>query len=307
MEIEVARVEHLRFADGEAVRGASALAPFGSGWLIAQDDAAHACWWTPGEARRVRVHPRVEGHDVFDESSGTKQLKPDFEAACSVGPRDAPAVLLLGSGSGPHRTRATLLRLDGGVPQHVTTDLTGLYVSVAAALDCPDGTLNLEGACVVGDRLRWFQRGLPAAGSPTGSVELDLASALAAVEGALDPASVRVTDARRYDLGEAGGVGLAVTDAIALDRRRDRVLVSAAAEDSPNVYDDGPVVGSVLAVVEDGEVVDVGDLPWIDGAVAKVEGLALAAGDRTGAHLLATVDGDDHTTPAALLELRVRW
>ena len=41
------------------------------------------------------------------------------------------------------------------------------------------------------------------------------------------------------------GVGLAVTDAVALPDGL--VLVSAAAEDSPSTYDDGPVVGSALA------------------------------------------------------------
>jgi hypothetical protein len=198
-----------------------------------------------------------------------------------------------------------LLRIDDGEPTYVVNDLTGLYVAVAAVLGCEDGTLNLEGACVVGGRLRWFQRGLPSAGSPTGSVELDLASVLAAVEGTLDPASLRVSDARHYDLGDVDGVGLAVTEAVALDRGR--VLVSAAAEDSPNVYDDGPVVGSVLALLQDDRVVDVGELPRLDGAVAKVEGLAPLDRDGDGQRLLATVDGDDPGTPAALLTLRVRW
>ena len=305
MDIELEAVEYLRFRDGRPVRGASALAPFGSGWLIAQDDSAHACWWDGGEARRVRVHPGIQGHDDFDEESGTKHLKPDFEAACAVRRHGAPAVLLLGSGSGEHRTHATLVHLDGPEPRHVTADLAALYTAVARALDCPRDTLNLEGACVVGDRVRWFQRGLPSAGSPTGSVALDLAALLAAVEGDADPADVPVGDARRYDLGEVAGVGLAVTEAVALDAGR--VLVSAAAEDSPNVYDDGPVVGSVLAVLDDGEVVDAADLPHLDGAVAKVEGLARAEQDGSGARLLATVDDDDHTTPAALLRLRVRW
>lgn len=197
------------------------------------------------------------------------------------------------------------MHLDGAGTRHVTTDLTELYAAVARALDCPRDTLNLEGACVLGDRLHWFQRGLPSAGSPTGSVALDLADVLAAVEGDADPAALALLDVRRYDLGEVGGVGLAVTEAVALDRGR--VLVSAAAEDSPTVYDDGPVVGSVLAVLSDGEVVDAAELPLLEGSVAKVEGLARAEDDGPGARLLATVDDDDHTTPAALLRLRVRW
>ena len=53
----------------------------------------------------------------------------------------------------------------------------------------------------------------------------------------------------RYDLGEIDGVGLAVTDAVTL--ADGRVLVSAAAEDSPTTYDDGPVVASALALLDD--------------------------------------------------------
>ena len=56
------------------------------------------------------------------------------------------------------------------------------------------------------------------------------------------PAAIRVSGVRRYDLGTVAGVGLAITDAISLSGGL--VLVSAAAEDSPSTYDDGPVVGS---------------------------------------------------------------
>ena len=53
-----ARIEHvgeLRFDDGSPVRSASAIAPFGDGWLVAQDDATHAAWWRPGGVSAVRV------------------------------------------------------------------------------------------------------------------------------------------------------------------------------------------------------------------------------------------------------------
>ena len=33
---------------------------------------------------RVRLLPPVNGHEVFDEGSGTKHLKPDLETACLV-------------------------------------------------------------------------------------------------------------------------------------------------------------------------------------------------------------------------------
>ena len=102
MRVELVGIGLLRFADGTPVRAASAIAPYGDGWLIGQDDATHACWWRDGVGTPVRVVPAVEGHEVFSEDAGTKELKPDLEAAVAVD----GGVLLLGSGSTPVRMRA---------------------------------------------------------------------------------------------------------------------------------------------------------------------------------------------------------
>jgi hypothetical protein len=118
-----------------------------------------------------------------------------------------------------------------------------------------------------------------------------------------DPAAVRVTAPRHYDLGALGGTGLAVTDAVALPNGQ--VLVTAAAEDSPTTYDDGPVVGSALAVLDDDRLVDLVELPEVDGVVAKVEGIAIAGHDGHGLTLVAVVDADDPTAPSQLLTLRL--
>ena len=48
----------------------------------------------------------------------------------------------------------------------------------------------------------------------------------------------------RYDLGSIAEVGIAITDAVALPGHG--VLCAAAAEDSPNTRDDGPVMASAL-------------------------------------------------------------
>lgn len=325
MEIEVEAVTTLRFADGSPVRAASAVARLGDGWLVVQDDATHAAWvrfGAPGEpsARgsladrpravdRVRVLPAVTGLDTFEESAGTKHLKPDLEAAFELpGDGDRDAVVLLGSGSSPARMRAALMSADPGVPDgasvHVA-DLAPLYAAVGRALDVVPDLLNLEGACVVDDVLRWFHRGLPSAGVPTASVDVDLAALLEAIAGSGDPAAVPLRDTRRYDLGEVRSVGLAVTDAVRLPDGR--ILVSAAAEDAPNPRDDGPVVGAVLAVLDGHVVVGTADLPRIDGCAPKVEGLALVGSADDGAHLLATLDADDPAAPSLAVALHVRW
>lgn len=302
LRIEVESVRSLRFDDGSPVRAASAVAPFGDGWLIAQDDAVHAAWLRAGSVEPVRLVPSVEGSDVFSSAAGTKHLKPDLEAACPVELEDGPGVLLLGSGSTPARMRAALVPLEHPA-RVVVADLSWLYAQVSAVLQRDPAELNLEGACRTGEVLRWFARGNLAAGVPSASVDVDLVPLLAAVTSGGEPAQVRVRRPRSYDLGAVGGVGLTTTDAVALPDGR--LLLSAAAEDTPNGYEDGPVVAAALALLDGDDVQDVVPLPDVDGRVAKVEGLAVMAAGPGGARLLAVVDDDDPERPSPCLVLRV--
>ncbi|MDP9435887.1 MAG: hypothetical protein M3P93_12135 [Actinomycetota bacterium] len=303
--VELTGLQRMRFDDGLPVRAASAVAPLGDGWLVAQDDATSAAWVRPSGTVVVRVLPPVEGHDVFSEAEGTKHLKPDLEAACELLLDGEPSVLLLGSGSTPRRMRACLVQLEDDGPRVTVGDLTPLYAEVARALGIAPDELNLEGACRLGDTLRWFARGNLAAGVPSASVDLDAAALLAVVLGDAEAREVSLGGVRHYDLGEVEGVGLAVTDAVALPD--DRVLVSASAEDTPNAVDDGPVVATALALLDGDAVVAVGALPEPDGEVHKVEGLALVEPRPDGARLLAVVDADDPLAPSVQLDLQVRW
>lgn len=124
MRVEVEEVTALRFADSSPVRAASALALLGSGWLVAQDDATHACWLVGGVGAPVRLFPAIEGHDAFSEATRTKHLKPDVEAAVEVSVDGTPAVLMLGSGSTPARMRSVLVTLQHQVPTAQVADLS---------------------------------------------------------------------------------------------------------------------------------------------------------------------------------------
>jgi hypothetical protein len=305
VRIEVEHEAVLRFGAGAPVRAASAIAPLGGGWLVAQDDATHAAWLRPDGTTPVRVLPAVDGHDVFSAAAGTKHLKPDFEAACEVRVGDRSGVLLLGSGSTRARMRSSLVRLAAHGTDFVAADLTGLYIAVAAALGTLEGQLNLEGACRRGDRLRWFQRGNPAAGVPSASIDVDMRGLLSAAAGRLAPETVLVDGVRRYDLATESGISLSVTDAVALPGGR--ILLSAAAEDTTNPVDDGPVVAAALALLDGDRVEAVTTLPRRGDTIQKIEGLALDSADHNGVRLLAVTDVDDPDTPSTMLHLRVLW
>ena len=300
MEIEVLGADRLRFDDGAPVRAASAVARLGDGHLVVSDDTTHAAWRRGDTVTPVRLIDPVEGHEVFDEASGTKHLKPDFEAAWEV--EGAAAVVAMGSGSSPLRTRWCLVGLEDGSPRVDVVAMPDVYAAVSRALDVDPDELNLEGACTVGDSLRWFHRGLPSAGLPSGSVDLDALAVLAAlVSGGPDPAVSRPV---RYDLGAVDGVGLAITDVVALPSGD--LLASAAAEDTPNPRDDGPVVASALALLRDHQVVEVVALPRLDGRVIKVEGLTVLEADEHRTTLLAVTDMDDPDAPSWAVRLLVR-
>ena len=297
LQAEVTSATVLRFDDGAPVRAASAVTVYEGGMLVVQDDATHGAWWVGDSISRVRVFPPVEGHEVFGSAEGTKHLKPDLEAGCPV----PGGVLLLGSGSTPRRMRAALLR-GPDVPVAVA-DLTPVYAAVCSTMGLDPELLNLEGACVAGRSLRWFHRG--AADVPSMSVDLPLDALLSCFSASGDaPAQVPVTGLRTYDIGRADGVALAVTDALALDDGT--VLVSAAAEDTPNPYDDGPVVASALALLDDDGVRAITRLPEVSGEVLKVEGLAPREIRADRLELLAVVDADDPERPSAALVLDVR-
>jgi hypothetical protein len=309
--VEVHSTTSLRFDDGSPVRAASAIAPFGSGWLIAQDDATHAAWWQEDSVTPLRLFPLVAGLDLFAEKHGTKRLKPDLEAACAVDACGTPGTLLLGSGSLPNRTRAALVSGDADRPRVKTADLRAHYDLVGRALGVSEGRRNLEGACVVGDHLRWFQRGDRRRGVVDASVDVDLAALLDAILGDADPAAVPLGDVRRYDLGAldeldaAGAVPLGITDAVALDGGR--VLISAVAEDTDDPVADGPVSAAALAVLDGEEVVAATLLPAdVSGSVPKVEGLAVLTASPDTSELLAVADSDDPALASPVLHLTVR-
>ena len=86
-----------------------------------------------------------------------------------------------------------------------------------------------------------------------------------------------------------------------------RVLVSAAAEDTPNAVDDGPVVGSALALLDDDGVLATVALPGSGPGPTRWRAWRSARRPPDGLRLLAVIDADDPAAASELLTLRLRW
>jgi hypothetical protein len=205
----------------------------------------------PGELRRV-----FEGELPADDDE-RKRLKPDLEALTVIPPyEDVPygALLGLGSGSGEGRDRGFVWALgsDGsltGEPQVV--DLGPLYGLLSEQVD----HLNVEGACVMGERLWLLHRGNM--GEATNVVaELELDAVMDSLRGDLRIDVHELAAIRSYDLGRLGGVELTFSDATPLGR--DLLVFTASAEEpgGSSTGGDGEIRGSVVGTIDlDGHVV----------------------------------------------------
>lgn len=283
------------------VRAASGVAAVGPYLAVVQDDAN---WLALLDVAARAVHavplpPGPGGHRLFDDRVAPKRLKLDLEA-CVALPGE-PVALAFGSGSLPPRERVVMLRLERDRPalaDVLIKDAAPLYAALRAALDPGGGELNLEGAAVVGDRLRLFHRGNTAVRQPGAPAGASCDVSLAALRAWLDGAAPPPTPANpvRYDLGRLAGVPLTLTDATPAPGG---LVFLAAAEDSPDAVRDGPVTGSVLGVL------DAGGARWAPLCAAdgrplaiKAEGVALDPGGRVAR---VVIDPDDPDQPAELL------
>jgi hypothetical protein len=219
------------------------------------------------------------------------ESKPDVEALTLLPPSDGNpygTLLGLGSGSGEGRDRgfAWPLEADGGLRGEPTTlDLGPLYRRLAREVE----HLNVEGACVMGERLWLLHRGNH---DETTNVvaEVELGHVEASLRGDREIDVHELASLRSYDLGEMDGVRLTFSDATPLD---DRVLVFTASAEA----DGGTIRGSVVGTLDlDG---DVQRLRTIDRQY-KVEGVH-AAIDTGVMDLVFVCDQDDPAEASPLL------
>jgi hypothetical protein len=220
------------------------------------------------------------------EPAQRKALKADLEAlTCLPGGR----LLALGSGSTAQRARGFVI--DPLAESVQMVNLASLYRALGARL--PE--LNIEGAAVHSDRLWLAHRGNGKAGR-NALIELGPEAIDSLLAGApeLGPGSL----CAMYDvtLGELQGVSLGLTDLASVPGVG--LAFCATAEDSPDTYRDGVCTGSALGVLDLRG--GVRRICHVDVA-CKLEGLAIARGDRSQRELWLVADPDDRALRAPLL------
>ncbi len=307
----------LRYADGADpaldrpahVRAGSGLARVGDRLVVVQDDAAFLALVEPatGLAHAVPLPADDDGRRQFSTDRGNKDRKYDLEACVVLPFAGGVRVLAFGSGSTPRRERVLVATFPDGAPDPARADVrfvdaAPLYDALRAAPGFAGSELNVEGVVVVDDRVRLFGRGNGAARggvapvSATGDVPRDALLAFL-LDGGPVPTLAAV---RPYALGDVDGAALAFTDAAML--ADGTILYAAAAERSPNTYDDGEVTGSALGLLApDGSarwtpVLDANGAPFR----GKVEGVLPRAAD--GSSLWLVTDADDPDAPTELHE-----
>ena len=283
------------------VRAGSGLRRWGERLVVVQDDVNALALLDErcGVVAPLLLPTGVDGRRHFSERRGNKAAKMDLEACVAL-----PDGRLLAIGSGSTAARERLVVVD---PDHRVHLVDGgrLFERLRTRHDFAGSELNIEGAVVVDDRLRLFQRGNGAKNdgrTPASAVgDLELKAFLRWLDG--DGAPPSLTSVVCVDLGHVGGVPFGFTDATALPDGR--VVFLAGAEDSPDTYRDGDVLGARVGLLDGervvlAEILDESDRP----TSLKLEGVEFEGFAASGAiELLAVADMDDPDVPAVITSL----
>lgn len=293
--INLTFVRELRLAsavDGAAYFHAASGLALCAGFLhvISDDSSALASFELSGDASG-KVTPLLMRGGQSSDRVQRKLTKPDFEALVHLPPEDGlphGGLLAMGSGSTAARTAGVIVALDpqGRAGSATEVDLEApLYARLREAFS----EVNIEGGVWRDGRLLLFQRGNVS--DPTSAVVTFEAPRLVAALQRGHPISM--SHCHRLELGFIDGVPLTFTDATLLD---DRILYLATAERTPNAYDDGEVLGSILGILS-GDL-DIGRQWRLDPAL-KFEGVAAIRRGRD-IDLFLVSDADDPAMPSGL-------
>jgi hypothetical protein len=272
---------------------ASGLVCLDSIMYVVADDELHLGVFSTVDCEPGHLIRLFDG--VLPESKAArKRQKPDLEALALLPAfRDFPdgALLAVGSGSRRNRRSGVLLGLDPhgeicGSPRNV--DLSPLLVPLSEEFT----KVNIEGAVVVGDELRLFQRGNKRH-SDNAIIRFQLSPVLDALKAERSNA-IKPSAINRINLGLIEGVPLCFTDAAALPDGD--MVFSAVAEDTEDAFHDGTCIGAAIGIADNNG--HLRSLRRLD-RPHKVEGIhAQLDGNRL--ELLLVTDADNAEIPAML-------
>ncbi len=259
-------------------------------YVVADDELALGIYDLEGRTLgRIALLPGA----LSDEPRERKAHKPDFEALISL---PGGALLALGSGSTPGRRHAVTIECGGATRK--TQVRVFAFDTLYTALERELPELNLEGGAVLGDRMWLCSRG-NSVRRDDALIELDLERVLGALTAGRAPDARAISSVQRVRLTALDGAPLSITDLTVL---AGELVFTAAAEASPNTYDDGVTTGSVIGRLSTAGVPEC----WGMVSGLKLEGLCPTseAPDETEVFLVA--DADDRSSRAPLYRAQLR-
>jgi len=167
--------------------------------------------------------------ELATEKKLRKQMKPDLESMVELPSGD---ILCVPSGSEKHRTQGVIIKKNNHGVEYL--NFKGLYQELNKTFS----ELNIEGAIIINEWLRLFQRG-NGKKRQNATVDIHLADLL--------KGKIKISYVKYYDLGLLNGAPLSFTDATLTNNR---IHFLAAAEDCESTYLDGVIKGSVLGTMD---------------------------------------------------------
>lgn len=274
----------------------------GSGFVLYKDSAFIISDDAPYMGRLALRNNRLQripitGLSLYEKRI-PKPLKPDYEAALT-GPLDGKDYLFaFGSGSqSPERDSLLFFPIDNPGDQHKVS-LAPFYQKVQQLIYRPDAHWNLEGATKATDSLVLFNRGNNTVMNVSWNQFTSFVMGVASEFPFVSYRRVRLPMLQEHEARFSGACTL----------NDQYLLVSASVEDTPNWNDDGPVLGSFIALLDRQtyelksplQVTNSQGKPYVH----KVESLEVLEKEEDGTLMIgALVDDDDGKTKL----IRIRY
>lgn len=166
-----------------------------------------------------------------------KSEKPDFEAMEMIGEKE---LLVFGSGSlSPQRD--VLIRILLEEPPTVEKyQITDLYDSLRNLPILRDSELNIEAAAFHNNRLFLFNR------RKNVIFNFDYTDLFAHISGDRVFPNPEIVE---FDLPKINGIEFGFSGATTL-KGQSKIIFTASVEDTPNAYDDGEILGSIIGMID---------------------------------------------------------